>query len=251
MNNIGNNLGKEITVWTRTNDNCMLCDKPIKVDTKSVGYKRKNGEIAFQSEDAAVSYARNKVLKALNCENPHEYNVEIKGTSVIKEEDGDIDGFFRDLNSPIEIGVHGHPDTYKRGCTTAPSGPDFWCLADFKNQKKEIVFNSNGEHYIIEKVPNFKYDSKAVAAGCSEFELDMIRHYFDDKPQKIKEKLELAIQNNDEKTIDELIQTYMPALPQDLSKEMTELSHTFWLKNADKYGIKAETNFSNFKDLSV
>lgn len=244
---IGTILSNEIVAWTKLGKS-LFESKAVKVNPKMLGYIHPDGEIAFQSTDAAISYAKNKVTTALRSKNPYEYNVEIKGSRIINESKGNSSRFERDINSPLEIGVHGHPDTYAKGCTTAPSGGDYWALMTSPNQTREIVFNSNGEHYIMEKIPNFHLDNNYIISYFNEFDIKMLKHLFSNKPKAIQEELNQAIQNKNETVFNELLSKHMPLTPKDTSKEITDLTHSFWLKYAEESGVKLTTNFSNFKN---
>lgn len=250
LEKVATTVGKEIIAYAKTSGSkSLLTMKPIKINTKSLGYIHPNGEIAFQTTDVAISYAKTKVIRALKSKNPYEYNVEIKGSRIINESKGNCDTFSRSTDSPLTIGVHGHPDTYSKGCTTAPSGSDYYCLMSNPNQTKEIIFNSNGEYYIMEKIPNFHYNSNYIMGYYTEYDIKMIKHLFSKKSKAIQEELKQAIQNKNETVFNELLSKHMPKTPKDISIELVDLTHSFWLKNAKELGIKITTNFSNFKNL--
>ena len=228
----------------------ILQTKPMSIphNKDSLGYLCPDETINFASFKSAFKYMQTKCTKALKGKNPYEHCIEIKGSSIIHDDKGSYIGCWHS-NKSKDVGGHGHPDTYAKGCTTAPSISDYYPFMQSESQTKEIVFNSNGEWYQLEKLPNFKFKLDNIFGSYSEIDITAIRHYFSIYSKSAQLELENAIQSRDLKAFEDLIAKYMPSQPSDVSKELTELTHTFWLKYGEKFGVKANTNFSNFKNL--
>ena len=59
LEKVATTIGKEIIAYAKTSGSkSLLTMKPIKINTKSLGYIHPNGEIAFQTTDVAISYAK-------------------------------------------------------------------------------------------------------------------------------------------------------------------------------------------------
>jgi len=224
--------------------------KPLqgKINPKDLGVIHSDGTINFTTQEAAIEYMRTKCTRALQGKKTYEHSVSIKGNSIIDEDLGNIVSC-NPSRTGADICGHGHPDTYAKGCTTAPSIIDYHSLWDTKTQIKELIFNSNGETYSMTKIPNVVVKNEKVF-GCY-YEIDILaaKHYFKTQPKSIQAKLNKAIREKDLQTFEDIINEYLPKSPNDTTKEITELSHTFWLKYGKKMGVEVYTNFSNFKNI--
>ena len=248
---------KIVTLAERCTRYANACGKRCIIETKHIakipkpetlGYICPDGKINFSSVESALEYMKAKCVKALLGKNPYEHCVEIKGSSIVYQDKGSATGCWHSLR-PSDIGGHGHPDTYAKGCTTAPSVADYYPFMGKKLQKKEIIFNSKGEQYFMEKIPNIKVKNDVVFSDYREIDLLAIKHYSGCFPKSIQKKLNIAITNKDEKLLNEIVDKYFPKNPKDATKDIVDLTHTFWLKYGEKFGIKINTNFSNFNDL--
>jgi len=129
----------------------LLIKKPFlqKINPKSLGYVCPNGQINFQTEEAALSYTKNTILKALK--SGKEREVITKDASVLKIFDGNETSVttnfsdFPDIAGCIQH--HGHPSMH--GYYAYPfSKADvmaFQMLNKVLGYKKAIVYNSLGE----------------------------------------------------------------------------------------------------------
>ena len=224
--------------------------KPLqgKINPKEMGIRLTDGTINFTTQKSAIKYMRTRCVKALQGENPYEHGVSIKGNSVIHENVGSNTGCtFSGVGR--EITGHGHPDTYAKGCTTAPSILDYYAFISTKSESKQLIFNSRGEWYRMTKIPNARVKNKKVFDCYNEIDILACKHYFKMQPRPVQAKLNKAIREKDIQTFEELISKYMPTNPFDTPKELTELTHTFWLKYGKRFGVEVDTNFSNFKSL--
>ncbi|MBR6126312.1 hypothetical protein IKQ21_01365 [bacterium] len=129
---------------------------PKTINPKGIGYIQPNGIINFQTAEAAETYAKNRVLAALKSLNPFERGVELKGTRILGEADGDAFLISNEAASKIlhEQGstfVHGHPQHNELGALPL-SLTDFVSMITQK-YSKIIAYNTSGEYCTLKRKP--------------------------------------------------------------------------------------------------
>ncbi len=248
------------------------------LDTSTLGWIRPDGVINFQNPGAAYSYAKNRVLQALNSDLPFEKGIIIKKNRVLAEINGDFNKIdtsnFADKHFEAANFIHGHPDLYDGG--TLPLS-----LADFLTQvghrfKRMIAFNKDGEYSMLEEKQDKKFYNflpvkmrefleLASRVGTSATALEkftkMWAKFFPSPLRDSVRKMMHAAINNEllsgQKTIDagrkllnnqKLVQR-IGVLENEIIKNGTAAKsiNDFWKANADKFGYKYSTNFSNLK----
>lgn len=152
-----------------------------KINPKTLGYLHPDGKIGFSSQDAALGYAKNRVVQALNAPKPFERGLVIRDNVVLGEANGN--GSYvvmpKELLEGECICVHGHPDTFREkfgiklktikdyikytlridrktsakptGVTYPVSVQDYRSLMMNPFQNQEIVYNSKGEYSMLTK----------------------------------------------------------------------------------------------------
>ena len=226
----------------------ILETKPFtgKFQADDLGYIFPDGTINFFSKKSAMRYMQAQCTKALQGKNPYEHIVEIQGSRIVYENKGNHTSCWRSFKGKPEISGHGHPDTYARGCTTAPSIIDYHSFMQVKTQKLEVVYNSKGEWYILSKIPNAQVQNNKIFGCYHEIDVLAAKHYFSLAPKPVQLKLEKAIEERDLRTFEKLINEFFTT--NENTSQLTKLTHTFWLKYGEKFGVKVDTNFSNFID---
>ena len=245
----------------------LLCSKPVKkLDVSSLGVCLSNGNIHFQTEQAAINYIRHRLLDSLNrpMQQQFERAITKKGTRILAETDGTRtyspppftskhiserlnDKAIRD----IEL-WHSHPDFWGMGNTaplSPPCGGDIETFNTF-HLKKIVAMNSKGEINSIEVVQGYtprKFDEfrrnfenfmqteiyKLLPRNVQKRILEIERYATENRGKEIPSSLK--------KEIDELEQLCIKAQS---SGEGAKLMHEYY-KTADKYGMKYYTDFSN------
>ena len=235
------------------------------IKTENIGYLYKNGRIIFSSEDSAVKYAKNRVLKALRCDKPFERGLVIDKNSVIKEVNGNKNKVLlcpEDKNSFDIITVHGHPDAVithvgkhpcflrnifsvnknknviKPGGITYPvSINDYRCFMQSPNEKKCIVYNSNGEYSVLTKnKPGIYMNNQDFKEIIFEYNLTVSdQGYFGTIIKNVYKYVKNAFKSakNAEQSI-----------LKDVDKESKKI-HEFLKENTERYGVSYQTNYSN------
>lgn len=218
------------------------------IKSESLGYVCQDGSINFLNQNAALEYAKNKVVRTAKL--GYESGTAIKGNRIVFQASGDTKGVLRDDSIVYDIGVHSHPDTYAKGCTAAPSIPDYEILMKKPFQKKEIVFNSNGEYYSLTKLPDYNYDLNANLRKEAFFEyVKGVGKILKEKiPESMRAEYSEAVKNKDTSKMVDILEDCMYFRDNNvISKAEVEYSHKFWQKHAERLGVEAKTNFSNFK----
>jgi len=251
----------------------------VKINPSELGYIRPDKSIVFQTSEAAQTYAKNVVIKELHGKNPYEKGVILKDNIILKELDGDASSI--DLNSANfsldsacgATFVHGHP-TMINGNTTPLSIMDFvmQCAYKFKTM---IAYNANGEICKLEEASNKDKLAKFLPNKVSNA-WDNILRVFKMK-RAFSEYVKMwasLLPENMRSYIEPLFHSSYPdsfivdkslvaagkeirkdrALAEQIGKKEQEILtsdkgqkaiHDFWVKNAENYGYKYSTNFSN------
>ena len=224
--------------------------RPKAVNPKKLGLVLNDGSINFLNQEAAIEYGLNQCQKSLKGVKPFERAVGIKDSRVVFQVDG-AEGFIP-LHNATEIMIHSHPDTYAKGCTVAPSSGDYQTFIDKSCMKKMYVVNSNGEYYKLSKIPDFDYSKIDAESTFGDFNICMNRTLFghDSVPAEQRDCLERCIATKDIdsyylKFYDLYVAPLISSM-QNLSKTLVDKTHEFWVKFGEQFGVKSETNFSNF-----
>ena len=200
------------------------------LNLKNVKRVFKDGSIQFRKQKYAVEYMRNRCSASVREHNPFERGIGINGCRVVGEANGTSTRC--NLSVCTEISGHSHPDTYAKGCTTAPSADDYFVdIFGDKKCRKMFVFNSKGEYYSLEKIPGFDFTEEKV----SELYQSMTSFIIENTPSEQKNLLYI---------IESL-------KPNEIPKFYVDATHKFWVKYGKMFGVKVETNFSNFANVPV
>ncbi|MBD5402936.1 hypothetical protein HDR58_09095 [bacterium] len=261
--NSGINLTKK--VFIRTCENNSLCSKQLKnINASELGYCLPNGNINFQTEEAALKYIKNRLLASLNGEQQFERCIAKRDTRILSETNGSKNHCDLPFNGEeflerisdkavrdVEI-WHSHPDEY--GIAKAPplSPPEGGDLATFNelHLKKIVAMNSKGEINSMEVLPSYSSEM------FNEF-----RNKFDDfVGARVIKLLPEKLQHRIEQITKILMENKGTSIPQELKNELkyieqlqiksqskgefAQIMHDYY-KTADQYGMRYYTNFSN------
>ena len=238
----------------------------VKFNPNSVGYVRPDGKISFASQDAALTYAKNRVVKALNCDKPFERGIIIDKNVICTETDGATGRVLipnKNIKGKNFISVHGHPDAVnvreghhpchfrdilfgsvikrgkikKNGITYPISLADYRNFMLNQNEIKAIVYNSKGEYSMLtKKLP-------LLSMNHQEFN-EIVNEYFMTVPNLNSYLSKLKYLYN---SLRHFFQSSKKA-EKSMLEEANNLSneiHEFLTNNTEQYGIIYETNFSN------
>ena len=232
-----------------------------KVDVSRLGVCLSDGSIHFQNEGSAVKYTLNRLQKA--AKKGFEKVIVKKGNSIIGEANGEqfnaneaflsIKGIKERLAGNVRRDIevfHSHPDMYGNGCTLPLSDADVNTLFTF-NLKKMVAVNSKGKFNSLEITSEFnplkflQFQQNNTNVYLSEYCNGAFR-----KIQKLAKDIEPYRQKG-EKVPDE-IRKLLNKLSSDLAKitEKEDIAskaraiHKSYL-DAEQYGLKYDTNFSN------
>ena len=243
-----------------------------KFNPKILGYPCPDRTINFATTEAADTYAKNAVVKALNCPKPYEKSVVINDKRIIYELNGDRTS----CSVPYDaegIWVHGHPDIFGKGKTTPFSGTDYQTFMTIDGLKSAVIYNSIGqksslikkykpcfwEKLISKFISEDKYNSLRIMAfvGGSNGALMNCNFKTKLKLNILAIKIHVANIRKNVANIRKYSEKYTELYNQELEKAKKDRNsvvrlHKFFARNAKKYGgIEYTTDFSNLLEKSV
>lgn len=249
------------------------------LNPSELGWIRPDTTISFQSPQAAQAYAKKRVLQALNNSLPFERGILIKKNVVLGEINGSFDSV--DLKKYIankkvagSTFFHGHPEVY--GEAMPVSITDF--LVQVGNKIKNMVaFNKDGEFSILEEKieKNFynylpakveEFFESAARIGTAVTAVDkfskMWAKFFPAPLRESVNKMMHAQISNELLSGKKVIEEGKSLLKRERLVKQIALLETqiykngaaaksindFWKANADRWGYRYRTNFSNLKN---
>lgn len=212
---------------------------PRNINPKSLGYILPDGSINFSNERAAYNYGKNKIVSALNSNEPREVHVVWADKRILKCNLGErnsvdvpLDTYPRVKNC---VDMHGHPTYEENKKITYPFSPDDVCMLLKLNKvfgvKKSIIFNAEGENCTmkINRSPSF-FDVLPTSLKTALIYKDS------DLFKKVKILLtDFRLSNKAEKYVD--------------TDTSGILQHQALQKCCPKLGIDYSTTFSNLRDI--
>mgnify|MGYP006988887634 CR=1 FL=1 len=235
-----------------------------KVNPKTLGYVCPNGNINFQSEDVALNYAKNRVMKCKG----YERGVVIKGNTIIADIKGSENCVnYKNIDITDTVIVHNHPND------TVISLDDAVCLLR-GNAKKIVAFNTKGQYSQLTLLPkirrlNFSWREWLINKLNGERETIAEKCLEDLGEQSIPQKISQIFYNADEK-LTNIIQRWLRKRQENPIVDTSEFpvnikpffdhvndverkciplqskyTHDLFSKSDKKFGFKYETNYSN------
>ena len=244
-----------------------------------LGWIRPDTTISFQSPHSTQTYTKKRVLQALNNSSPFERGILIKKNVVL----GEINGSFNSVDLKKYIAnkkvagstfFHGHPEVY--GEAMPVSITDF--LVQVGNKIKNMVaFNKDGEFSILEekiekKFYNYlpakveEFFESAARIGTAVTAVDkfskMWAKFFPAPLRESVNKMMHAQISNEILSGKKVIEEGKSLLKRERLVKQIALLETqiykngaaaksindFWKANADRWGYRYKTNFSNLKN---
>ena len=241
---------------------------PVKVDPTKLGVYLSDNSIHFQSEDAAISYIKSRLLDSLKGKKQFERGIVKKGSVIFSETNGDARNTFARLPDSEYLKLrdgnfgsrefefwHSHPDLYGVGKTAPLSGPECGDIGAFYrlNLKKVVAMNSKGEINIIEATKDISLEK--YKEFCNNFEDFYMSRVLPKKQLKIYNKLKNEFKKNGNNVSGALqyeIEHFNKFCEQYFSKIETQeksaqIAHEYF-KTAGEYGMKYKNTFSNLKN---
>lgn len=245
----------------------LLCYKPVKkLDISGLGVCFPNGNIHFQTEEAAIGYLKHRLLDSLNRATSQQFERAIakRGTRILSEIDGTrtrapipfipelmMGGGDNKAVRNIEI-WHSHADLWGKGKTAplSPPGVGDIELLNIFGLKKIVAMNRNGEINSMEVAEGYTLEKfKEFSRNFDNFmETNIIKLLPKDLQKRIIEIIKYNENNHGKKLsstsrkeINELEQLCAKALKPD---DEAKLMHEYY-KTANKYGMKYYNDFSN------
>lgn len=268
---IGMNLAQKATALTKA------CGKRSILETRTVnkhiepqklGYMYPDKTINFQNAEAAKEYAKSRAIAALQGKNPHERLLIVDKNRVLDEVEGSsFMGVLYPLkykSSKVSV-IHGHPDSYAKGCTAPVSAADASTVLRWKNLNEIIAYNTKGEFSALKKVGDI--DGNGLFSNLKKKFRNLINTINSEgiklryKKMLIPPEISKRLNEINRKIVDCVkgkgTEDEFNALLDEQKKlakiieeaQLTESgckqTHDFWLKYAKKYNLEYTTNFSN------
>lgn len=253
-----------------------------KISAAEVGYVCPDGAINFKTSNTAYTYAKNRVLQALHTPKPFERGLIIKGTSVIKE----IDGNYLEVNvktrdaEDADCFIHGHI------IDTPLSLEDLTALLRTKHLKSIVALNRKGEYSKFEiksskwenvlprkfrqKLERYEriYNAKDAENDYNNY-MAKSHEEFNTGLESISDEINQIMNNASDNTFikisnwldrfqyelvsdaDEIPEDIRPVfekfisfIKEDINKSVFKI-HQFWEKYSHKYNVRYDTNYTN------
>ena len=196
----------------------------------NVGYICPNGNINFQTNEAAVTYAKNSIIAALKCKKPFERAIVLSDNTILGEYDGNSDTVTitinirkvkKHLHNKISV-YHGHTDNTETEGVTNPISFDDYRFMKYEKVDEVVAINSKGEF------SKLKNTHKPIWLSSQKWFID---------------KVILSCFKN---YIERVASKHAQTTPQG-----KQAIHEFWKWAATKlrYGIEYSTNFSHLKNI--
>lgn len=242
-----------------------------KVNPKVLGWLCPDKTINFATAKAANTYAKNTVVRALNCPNPYEKAVVVKGKRITYEKNGTNRNCFIPLDAEGTF-VHGHPDMWGKGKTTTFSGLDYQIFMNNKKLDTAIVYNSLGQEtkfvkkdglsfwdkFMLKFIPKEKYNTiktqsriQMCGGGYNSAILKNCNFSTKLKLNNLSLKGFFAMIKKDATNFEKYNEKYTRLYNQEIEKAIRDERlglrlHRFFTKNAKKLGVEYSSNFSDF-----
>ena len=266
------NLTQKVTAWTKACwELSILETRAVKAHIKpqKVGYMCPDETINFSNAKFAREYSKNRAIAALKDKNPYERLLIVDKNRVLDEIDGEA---HRVTFEPILYAgssnlsaIHGHPDSYAKGCASPISPGDASCILHWKHLNETIAYNTKGEFSALKKSGSisskgwFSNLKKKFKELINTINSETIRSHYDKKiipPERLKKlnennrkiadcmkrkgsKDELFALIDEQNKLGKIIEEAL------VSEAGCKQTHKYWLKYAKKFNLEYTTNFSN------
>ena len=216
-----------------------------KINPKNMGYVLNDGTINFGSEEAAISYAKNRIMSALKAKEPFERGVYVNKNRVWGEFYGTSHCVEMDPRNIPEhtMSFHGHPTK-----SQPLSLPDYLNLKNNPHVDSKHAIDPNGEISSFYKTGNLKKTlDKTLFWELDEYvEKQFYRAIiYNPLKKEIKKANKIPNETNRDAMLDELYD-YAQTSPDGQLR-----IHRFWQNHAKELGVRYETNYTSFPPKEV
>lgn len=218
-----------------------------KINPKNMGYVLSDGTINFGSEEAAKSYAKNRIMSALKAKEPFERGVYVNKNRIWGEFDGDRHSVtMHPRNIPKHtMSFHGHPTKSQPLSLT-----DYLTLRNNPNLDSIHAYDANGEISSF-----YKTNNKKKIPDTIEMLFWLLDEYVEKQfdraifinpfKKEIKKASKIPNEINKDAMFKELYH-YAQTSPKGQLR-----IHRFWQNHAKELGVRYETNYTGFPPKEV
>ena len=215
-----------------------------KINPKNMGYVLSDGTINFGSEEAAISYAKNRIMSALKAKEPFERGVYVNKNRVWGEFDGTSHCVEMDPRNIPEhtMSFHGHPTK-----SQPLSLPDYLNLKNNPHVDSKHAIDPKGEISSFYTTGNLKQTlDKALFWSLDTYvEKQFDRAIFNPFKKEIKKVSKISNETERNTAFEELYEHIQT------SPEGQLRIHRFWQNHAKELGVRYETNYTGFPPKEV
>lgn len=245
--NLADNVARYVKACAKRS---VLEIKPLqaKINSKELGYICPNGDIQFQTAEAASKYAKNWVMQPLKSKNPYERFVAQHDNIIFYQSEGsqystEIDNIATQkilsrFDSDISI-IHGHPNLPNKNFASPLSPNDCVYFHKDKAFKEIIAYDRVGNYSKFTKRDSI---NKLPTKFRQKFEEEVYPRELMQRQNELMEKMRTSsLTDMEEKEFFKIFHKCQKLLH---SKLIARNTHRFWVNNAEKLGLDYSTNYS-------
>lgn len=219
-----------------------------KINPKNVGYVLNDGTINFGSEEAAISYAKHRIMSALKAKKHFERGIYVNKNRILEETDGTIHSVKMNLEEAMPehtMFFHGHSSAQPISVS------DYFCLKNYPNLDSVHAYDTSGEISSLYKTRKnaTKLDKQSINDLLWQSDRFIGDLYQENICAPFKKEFEKLLKIPDKMERNAACNNLYIKIQS--SPEGQLRIHRFWQQNAKKLGVRYETNYTGFPPKEV
>ena len=219
-----------------------------KINPKNMGYVLSDGTINFGSEEAAISYTKNRIMSALKAKEPFERGVYVNKNRILEETDGTTNSVKMGLEEAMPehtMFFHGHSKAQPISVS------DYFCLKSYPNLDSVHAYDTSGEISSLYKTRKntTKLDNQSINDLLWQSNEFIGYQYQESICAPFKKEFKKLLKIPDKTERDAVCNNLYSKIQS--SPEGQLRIHRFWQQNAKKLGVRYETNYTGFPPKEV
>ena len=219
-----------------------------KINPKNMGYVLNDVTINFGSEEAAISYAKNRIISALKAKEPFERGVYVNKNRILEETDGTIHSVKMNLEEAMPehtMFFHGHSSAQPISVS------DYFCLKNYPNLDSVHAYDTSGEISSLYKTCKnaTKLDKQSINDLLWQSDRFIGYLYQENICAPFKKEFKKLLKIPDKMERNAACNNLYSKIQS--SPEGQLRIHRFWQQNAKKLGVRYETNYTGFPPKEV
>lgn len=219
-----------------------------KINPKNMGYVLSDGTINFGSEEAAISYAKNRIMSALKAKKHFERGIYINKNRILEETDGTTNSVKMNLEEAMPehtMFFHGHSSAQPISVS------DYFCLKKYPNLDSVHAYDTSGEISSLYKTckNTTKLDKQSINDLLWQSDRFIGHQYQENICAPFKKEFKKLLKIPDKTERDAACNNLYSKIQS--SPEGQLRIHRFWQNHAKKLGVRYETNYTGFPPKEV